>query len=704
MAIKVPYDPVPNIAPAAVALPQRRTDVPAAAFGVESAQALSGLGKAVAGAGDEIFKRAIAMQELQNQTEAKEAEAEYVISSSKLHADYHSMQGRQAVDSFPKYQEDLRGLRKSYSDRMSNDASRRLFDSASLNTMSRTIFSGASHAATENKRWALGASTARVQSLRDQALSTPDDERGFRESLVKTKVEVGQQGALQGWAPEKVAQETSEATSVLWAKRIQGIAKNNPSSAKKMLDEALKNGDLRGEAIAPVTNYVNAQLNTVGSRVIAERIQTGSDLDYGAGNPGIERSKSGISFVERSGYSTRGAYNSKYGFPLGKYQVMESNLAPWLKEAGMPTMSSDQFLANAKAQEQLFEFKFGQYLTQYGNFNDAASMWFTGVPFGKAVEEGRRDINIGVKEYIARANRGLAGVTPLRDKIERGKAIALETAPDNPIMADYVEQRVISQQAQDNRMRNEEQFRLKQTIETALMGGDDGKLPTNLDELRSKGQGVEEAWSQLDPGTQRRYLAMMAKNAKGDTAWTPEKLREDQRLRGMAQGDPAEFLAQDVTAMDLPISARRSLMGLQNKLREKAEGDPQVLRAKRILAPMLGPANLLRRTDDNKESFDQFTGALQDAITDFVQENKRQPKEDELQKIGSRLLQDKSSGVWQSIFGGPKMFQVTVPDADKEQIKATIFNDLGIEPTDQQVQRVWTRMQYRKLYGSKATK
>src|SRR5258708_2202373 len=48
--------------------------VPAAAFGGEGAQAVSGLGRTVAGAGDEIFSRAIALQNLQNAAEATEAD------------------------------------------------------------------------------------------------------------------------------------------------------------------------------------------------------------------------------------------------------------------------------------------------------------------------------------------------------------------------------------------------------------------------------------------------------------------------------------------------------------------------------------------------------------------------------------------------------------------------------------------------------
>ncbi len=47
-------------------------------------------------------------------------------------------------------------------------------------------------------------------------------------------------------------------------------------------------------------------------------------------------------------------------------------------------MSFDEFLKNPQAQDQVFKTKFGQYLQQTGNPQDAASMWFSGKPLAQA--------------------------------------------------------------------------------------------------------------------------------------------------------------------------------------------------------------------------------------------------------------------------------------------------------------------------------
>src|SRR6266850_2070753 len=66
----------------AATIAQQKVDQSASGFDV--AQAVQGLGKTVAGAGDEIFNRAIALQNLNNETEASEADAKYMIEAGRI--------------------------------------------------------------------------------------------------------------------------------------------------------------------------------------------------------------------------------------------------------------------------------------------------------------------------------------------------------------------------------------------------------------------------------------------------------------------------------------------------------------------------------------------------------------------------------------------------------------------------------------------
>ena len=68
---QVPYSPVPAIAPTEAATPKPSVNAPAAAFGAAAGEAMSGLGRTLERTGDELFGRAIAIQNLNNETEAR---------------------------------------------------------------------------------------------------------------------------------------------------------------------------------------------------------------------------------------------------------------------------------------------------------------------------------------------------------------------------------------------------------------------------------------------------------------------------------------------------------------------------------------------------------------------------------------------------------------------------------------------------------
>lgn len=705
---QVPYSPVPDVAPSNRGTPNFNVSVSGDAFGVGIAQAVEGLGGVLQHSGDELFNRALAMQQLRNEADAKDADAQYMISTGQKHAEFSALQGKAAVDAYPAYIKDIQDSRKTFRDNLGNDQARKMFDNQSLSTMGRTIFNGAGHAAVENKKFALGASHARVDALGDQALLQPKDDVAFQDSVNKVRDEVAQQGDLQGWAPEQVDQATDSKVSDLWTKRISGLAKSSPYQAQKMLDDATSKGAIRGENLAKVTNFVNQQMYTTGARNISHDISTGAD------NPGkapvdLPSAKNAIGTYESGGnYAALGkevfsADGTSRGRALGKYQVMPENLQPWLAQAGLPSMTPAEFLKSPSAQDQVFSTVFGGYMKQYGSFNEAASMWFSGKTMNKA--GGVTDANqTSVPTYIANTNAILAKSLPLADKVSRGREIATQQSPNDPMLGDYVEQRIVTDHNRANAVQRDDDFHNKQAIENVLVtGGQDGKFPTTVEELKAASPEAEAAWNAMLPSEQRKYMKVLAQSAKGDTAWNEDRLRNYQKIKGMAQADPAEFLSQDVVSMDMPMSARKELVNLQGRLSAKADADPRVTRAINILKPDLQAAGI---TTKNKDEYYQFVGGLQDALETYQQDNKKSPPADEVRKMGARLLQQvPGTGYFGSNIGASQMYSLPVPDDAAKVIKEDpAWAEKGIVPTDEQVRRIYSRSQYQKLYGGSTAK
>ena len=101
--------------------------------------------------------------------------------------------------------------------------------------------------------------------------------------------------------------------------------------------------------------------------------------------PPVDSLATAIGQRESSGnYNAIGKPNSKGQKAYGKYQVMDFNVPSWTKEATGTSMNPQQFLSDTKAQDTVAKHKLGSYLKQYGNPQDAASVWFSGRPVAKA--------------------------------------------------------------------------------------------------------------------------------------------------------------------------------------------------------------------------------------------------------------------------------------------------------------------------------
>ncbi len=692
---QVPFTGVPSVAPDSAPVPRFEANVRPESFGVNVAQAVHGMGNTLQSAGNEMFARGMAMQDLYNHSQAQEADVTFMKKTGEINDRLLSMEGKNAVEYYQKgYYDDLTAARKEVRDSLPNDMARKLYDSQTLRTVGQSLMTGARHSGAENKKYAIGTSDAVIAESSNRALSNPTDDGIFNQSVQDTERNIEAQAQLRGWSPDQMQLAKEVARSNIWAQRIKGLAKQEPIKAGKMLDEATKAGVLQGEDIAKATNIVQQARSTVGARQISQQVNSGVGTQMGAGIVPIDQAAEAIGTFESGGrYNLQGVQTS-HGRALGKYQVMEEFLPEFLRNAGMPSMTKEQFLNSPSAQDQLFNTRFGQYMKETGSFNDAASKWFSGKTMAEAgaVSDAH---GTTVPRYVAQTNAILAKNAPLAQKMQEGARLASAAAPDDPLFPDYVEQRIKTDNDRIIAVRRDTEFQNRQTIEDGLMGGQQGKLPTTVEELTDTPEKAQ-AWQDLLPSNQRRYMGVLSRNAKGDTNWTESSLREYQKLKGIAASDPAEFLDLDVVGSELPMSARRELVNLQGRLKGKAEGDPRVAKALGILAPDLQAAGIDKK---DKDTYYQFVGQLSDQLQQSADENKRPPKADEIKLIGSRLLQQQVQKGWLWNSKVPT-FQVPVPSDEAESIKADpAWGKLGITPTDAQIQRVYSRDLYQRLYG-----
>jgi hypothetical protein len=697
---QVPYSGVPTVAPQLDPTPRYTADVSPDTFGANIGQAVSRLGATSDQVGNEIFARGLAMQDLANHSEAQKADADYMQKAGELHADFSSKQGKDAVDAYPQYMDDLKKARTDIGATLSNPMSQKLYDAGSLSTMGRTIFNGAGHAATQNKVYAIGSSQSKVDAINEQVLANPMDDSGFKDNLAQAEAQIRSQVALKGGDSNMADEAVAQNRSALYSQKIKGMLKTQPLQAGKVLDAAILDGDIRGEDIAKMTSAVQMARNTVGARVVSNQVSTGANGRFGQGPVDIKAAGEAIGQIESGGnYDTIGV-KTAHGQALGKYQVMEEFLPEFLQKAGLPAMSREEFLKSHSAQDQVFSANFGAYMKQTGSANDAASMWLTGKPLADA--GGVKDaLGTNAQAYVNRFNAALAKGAPLSTKVDMGRAIAGDSAPNDPLFGDYVQQRVETDHNQQIAIRRDDTWQAQQPIENALTGGlQGGKIPTTVEELQSDPK-VAAAWDrlgELNPAKQRYYLDVMSRHAKGDHAMTAANLPTYLKFTGMAN-DPerASDFVDDSTSKaildsDIPITKKSELLQLQQKMRGKNDAaNPQIVNALRILGPDMQAAGI-DNTDKDKKA--QFVGSLTDQLRQFSQDNDRPPKFEEIRTMGARLLQNQEAP---GRFFGTNTYptyQVPVPKDVLDGAKK-----LNPALSDWDIQREYTRQLYKEKFG-----
>src|SRR5215207_1826565 len=162
-----------------------------------------------------------------------------------------------------------------------------------------------------------------------------------------------------------------------------------------------------------------------GERAAAGATPGGTSSRALAGASGaIQAVESGGNAAAKGPVIASGAYEGDRAY--GLHQVMGKNIPVWTKEVLGRSYTPEEFVKDEQAQHRVFNAKFGQYAKRYGSAEDAASAWFTGLPYAEAVRRGRGDqLGTRVQDYVRKFKSGL------------GRQAALDTEDDETVPVVY---------------------------------------------------------------------------------------------------------------------------------------------------------------------------------------------------------------------------------------------------------------------------
>lgn len=870
MASPVPYDPTPQVAASGQGISPISGDAPASAFGSGVADALTHLGSVEQAAGSELYDRAYAMQQLNQQAEATKASADYTDQVTSAQTDFTTKEGINAVNGLEPFKDQVSAIQTKIRGTLTSPMAQKYFDSQSRYEQSRAMRMGATWAAGQQRKYTNDASNARIDAASNAVLAAPFDDETFNQNLKVVEQEARAQAATSGAAPEVTQEMIDVTTSNLRVRKLEGMAKTDPFAAKKQLDQwsstgvlpgpksateqvgkdvgvadepesqqrsitvkpgvnlgqlspsaqsmlngvvraggrevrvragfaltghaaggehphgnaidfdvsgwsdedkaalvqaginngargigiypsgnaihmdtretptawgpnpAGKNkgasldqfepwaqkvmgpmfaqgnrggGQIRGDKLPEISYKIQNAINTTGARQQASELMNGAPVWGDQPDVSIGRIQGAIKSIESSGGKFNGIHPAAPGgdYAVGVYAIMHNNLRPWLKEAGMPPMTDQEFISDMGAQDKLAGFKLQQYWNKYHNANMVANAWFG---FGTS------DGNVTTAEYLNRFNKALAQNGSGADFQQVAGQRAGRLLPGDTMFQDSLQQQLeILHRRQESIDRETDLLRQSTILTEMNQGRRDGQPITNFDDLSPDAQ---QAFNDSSQQKQQQILNLMAAGVRQQNTWGgPEDQKTYMKIVSSANDDsrtPKEtedLLNLDPTSMKMPLENKLKIQALQQKLLKGDNVMAQTLTQAMSVLNATMPGAIPTKADD-PDLYHQFRGSLFQVIQDFQDENKRRPTTKEVQEMGTLLTQqvlaEKHGVFWDSTVNMP-LYQVEVPDDASAAITAdyqSVHN--GAVPSADEIHSIYVEKRYQELTGKKAGK
>lgn len=294
---------------------------------------------------------------------------------------------------------------------------------------------------------------------------------------------------------------------------------------------------------------------------------------------------------------------------------------------------------------------------------------------------------------------------------EKARTKAREMAPDDPILEQHAVQSVNAIYNQNKKAAQDFRWTNNDTINTKIQSG-----VKDIQQLRAD----QEAAAAMDALPAKDRIGIPAKinayNAARDKVANNDTYNQ---LKGLSYNDVESFLNTDITTQQLSQSQMNDLMKEQQKIKKQQGSDPRVMRAQEWMRGAFGKElealGIFRRTDRNKDAYDNYTGMTQQALDLYQEEHKKpMPYKEFIDNVAPQLLRSKTIvpgffntstiglGDWGTHNEVP-LVKGAVPDAFATQLKSDVIAAGGAEPSPEQIYRAWTRTEMMKLFKKKPT-
>ena len=220
--------------------PQQINATPAD-FGAQIGAAAQQAGQSADRTGGQVNDIALAQQAIQNETDTNYAfSKQFSPQLQTLSAQYLALQGKDAVDQLPAYQQKMQDLQAQTRAALANPMQQRMFDEVSRRSMMMQTDGMGRYADNQNKVYQQQASDGMVSSFQQTAAAHWNDPLAFNGALQSMVVERQTHGTMVAQPMEYTNAQIAKDVNGAWVDRLKGIASSGNAPAALAL---LNNGE-----------------------------------------------------------------------------------------------------------------------------------------------------------------------------------------------------------------------------------------------------------------------------------------------------------------------------------------------------------------------------------------------------------------------------------------------------------------------------
>lgn len=684
--MRVPEIGAPSVGLSSSPTPEQHVTGTPEELGGGLAQGIGKVGEAGLGAGQDLAQTALRFQEFANAASGDELNSKFINGMVALgHGDngFYNKQGKDAVDAFPQFQQDLNSMREELATTAPNPVVRQQFDQDSRRMYGYQMLDAAQHRDQQQLKWFDSAANGAIQSSYNDAVTNYRDPvklQAAEANIIQKQAEIDHRNGVDPGDTANVQAKVSTlykdvitrtfdsdpyAAQNLFYTNSSKMTAADQDAVAKMLKGPLKNVEYDGIAHGIVSGAERAPKGDIGSwyqNGIIKTENTKSGVTSSEGAMGIGQitegagrqaaAELGIAY-DKDRLLHDDAYNTQLGQQYFNDQLSRFNGNPAMAAAAYNWGAERVAALAAKAGNP----GLGQISTQA--FIDA-------LPDGHKAD-GTYVPKDNVRKYVTDFMGRIGGVSPgivatsgdVRDHMEdwlaegRDAAQRLYSDPNEQAAAElsidgairkYVD---LIHSGQEDKERGASQFVMDKVFDP--QGNQVVHSMTDLFKI----PGVAENWTNMTTEQREKARNTILK----PPAWTDQSAQKYQELRAEAELNPQKFVKEDIVNSGVPASTFRSLLNLQNEKKNKPPND-RIVQMMRVAEQFGAPS---KGYDSDGTANKQFAGALMDEANVFSAVHGRLPNDNDVRDLTQKLLLQKSTG----FFSSTHVYDEYTPFADR---------------------------------------